>query len=47
MNKTDWPTTMPEFLARFGTDLACRDYLFLTVVEGQFENTWWVVGLLP
>lgn len=28
MNTTDWPTTMPEFLARFGTDLACRDYLF-------------------
>ena len=24
----DLPATMPDFLARFGTDLACRDYLF-------------------
>ena len=28
MHPTDLPATMPEFLARFGTDLACRDYLF-------------------
>ena len=28
MLPTDLPETMPEFLARFGTDPACRDYLF-------------------
>ena len=28
MLPTDLPETMPEFLARFGTDVACRDHLF-------------------
>lgn len=28
MMPTELPGTMPEFLARFGTDAGCRDYLF-------------------
>ena len=28
MQVTDWPTTMPEFLARFGSNRLCRDHVF-------------------
>ena len=28
MVPTDFPASLPDFQARFGTDDACRDYLF-------------------
>ena len=37
MLPTDLPETMPDFLARFGTDDACRHHLFTQLWPGGFR----------